>query len=141
MSDWIDWNGGERPVDEDVWIEVMLCDGQSDGYKTNGQGKDFYWAYMDSGCAIVKYRVIDNPTDMVNSPPHYQLLPGVEVYDVREAMLDKVPEGVPFSQVDDWSRATEYLMRMWQKNGIEDAKKARWYLNKLIEKMDVLFPG
>lgn len=73
-------------------------------------------------------------TDMVNSPPHYQLLPGVEVYDVRMALLEKM-EDVPPGQVDDWSRAWEYLTRMWQKNGLEDAKKCRWYLDKLIEKM------
>ena len=72
--------------------------------------------------------------DMVNSPPHYQILPGVEVYDVRMAILEKV-DGVPAQQIDDWSRAWEYLTRMWQKNGVEDAKKAQWYLNKLIEKM------
>ena len=74
--------------------------------------------------------------DMVNSPTHYQLLPGVEVYDVRVAMLKNIPEDTPFDQVDDWSRATEYLMRMWNKNGLEDAKKSRWYLDKLIEKME-----
>lgn len=72
--------------------------------------------------------------DMVNSPPHYQLLPGVEVYDVRMALLAKM-EGVSPDRVDDWSRAWEYLTRMWQKNGLEDAKKCRWYLDKLIEKM------
>lgn len=72
--------------------------------------------------------------DMINSPPHYQILPGVEVYDVRMAILEKV-DGVSAQQIDDWSRAWEYLTRMWQKNGVEDAKKARWYLNKLIEKM------
>lgn len=72
--------------------------------------------------------------DMVNSPPHYQLLPGVEVYDVRMALLAKM-EDVPPEQVDDWSRAWEYLTRMWQKNDLEDAKKCRWYLDKLIEKM------
>jgi hypothetical protein len=73
---------------------------------------------------------------MVNKPPHYQLLPGVEVYDVRQALLDKMPGGTPYDQVSDWDRASEYIMRMWQKNGLEDAKKARWYLDKLIEKME-----
>ena len=74
--------------------------------------------------------------DMVNSPPHYQLMPGVEVIDVREAMLNQIPAGTRFTEVDAWSRATEYLMRMWQKGGLEDAKKARWYLDRLIEEME-----
>lgn len=77
-------------------------------------------------------RVYDN----VNSPRHYQLLPGVEVKDVRMAILNKIPEGIPYTQIDDWSRAWEYITRMWDKNGLEDAKKARVYLNWLIEKME-----
>jgi len=78
--------------------------------------------------------VIEQP-DMVNKPPHYQLLPGVEVYDVRHALLEKQSHAT-FGQIDDWSRSWEYLTRMWQKNGLEDAKKARWYLDKLIERME-----
>ena len=74
--------------------------------------------------------------DNVNKPSHYQLLPGVEVKDVRKAILDKLPEGVDYSQLDDWSRAWEYLTRMWGKNGLEDAKKAQVYLTWLIEKME-----
>jgi hypothetical protein len=73
--------------------------------------------------------------DMVNKPPHYQLLPGVEVYDVRHALLRKQSHAT-LGQIDDWSRSWEYLTRMWQKNGLEDAKKSRWYLDKLIEKLE-----
>jgi len=73
--------------------------------------------------------------DMVNSPKHYEILPGVEVYDIREAILSKHPQLEP-CVVDDWSRSWEYLTRMFSKNGLEDAKKARWYLNKLIERME-----
>ena len=43
---------------------------------------------------------------------------------------------MPHDLYSDWDRALEYLLRMWEKNGVEDAKKARWYLNKLIEKLD-----
>jgi len=76
--------------------------------------------------------------DVVNSPSHYVLFDGVEVRDVRRAILTKFcdEEGVPARQVDDWSRAWEYLTRMWGKNGLEDAKKARWYLDKLIDDLE-----
>lgn len=75
--------------------------------------------------------------DMVNKPKHYQLAPGLEVYDLRQALANKAQEqGVPHDQYSDWDRATEYLIRMWEKNVLEDAKKARWYLNKLIEKLE-----
>lgn len=75
------------------------------------------------------------PQDMVNSPKHYEILPGVEVYDVREAILKKHPQLEP-NVVDDWSRSWEYLTRMFGKNGLEDAKKSKWYLEKLIERME-----
>ena len=83
--------------------------------------------------------VIDH--DAVNKPSHYMLNLStgaqVEVYDIRDALLSICDEeGVPAGQVDDWSRAWEYLTRMWGKNGLEDAKKAKWYLTKLIERME-----
>lgn len=73
--------------------------------------------------------------DPVNKPSHYQLLPGVQVYDVRHAILAKHPTLAP-SVVDDWSRSWEYLTRMFGKNELEDAKKARWYLDKLIARLE-----
>lgn len=76
-------------------------------------------------------------SDVVNNPPHYQLMPGIEVYDLRQALALKAEiNRVPHDIYSDWDRALEYLLRMWEKNGVEDAKKARWYLNKLIEKLD-----
>lgn len=76
----------------------------------------------------------ENKVDNVNHPKHYQLLPGVEVIDVRKAILDKVNKDQwTFEQVDLWSRSWEYLTRMFEKNGIEDAKKAKWYLDRLVK--------
>ena len=75
-------------------------------------------------------------SDMVNHPPHYQLREGYEVYDLRQDLAKKAAEaGVPHDQYSDWDRALEYAIRCWQKNGVEDLKKARWYLDKLIGKM------
>lgn len=74
--------------------------------------------------------------DAVNAPSHYALLPGVEVIDVRDALFAKMPVDVPHDVADCWSRSWEYLTRMWGKNGLEDAKKARFYLGRMIEKME-----
>lgn len=74
--------------------------------------------------------------DNVKNPSHYQLLPGVEVIDVRMAILSNMPESVTRAEADHWSRAWEYLTRMWGKNGLEDAKKARVYLDWLIAEME-----
>lgn len=75
-------------------------------------------------------------SDPVNKPSHYQVLPGIEVIDVRRALLDKVPDGVSYYSIDCWSRAWEYLTRMWGKNGLEDARKAQIYLNWLIDDLE-----
>ena len=75
--------------------------------------------------------------DMVNRPPHYQLREGYEVYDLRQDLARKAQAaGVPHDQFSDWDRALEYLLRMWEKNGVEDAKKGAWYVNKLIGKLE-----
>ena len=75
--------------------------------------------------------------DMVNHPPHYQLREGYEVYDLRQDLANKAEAaGISFHLYSDWDRATEYLLRCWEKNGVEDIKKARWYLDKLIQKLD-----
>lgn len=74
--------------------------------------------------------------DLVNHPKHYQLLPGVEVYDIRQALAAKATAaGVTLDQFSDYDRAIEYLLRMWEKNGKQDAEKAVWYLTKLIGKL------
>lgn len=72
--------------------------------------------------------------DPVNKPKHYQLLPGVEVINVRDAILDKIDTTCQYTarQVDYWSRSWEYLTRFAEKNGLEDLQKSRWYLDRLI---------
>jgi len=77
-------------------------------------------------------------TDSVNSPKHYLLKPGLEVMDVREAILEKLQsEGVvvPYVDIDDWSRAWEYLTRCFFKNGAEDIQKSQYYINRMVERI------
>ena len=66
--------------------------------------------------------------DMVNHPPHYQSESGLEVIDVIDAFLDwkSVYAG----------NILKYTLRYKNKNGHEDLKKAQWYLNRMITKME-----
>jgi len=74
--------------------------------------------------------------DMVNKPKHYQIMPGLEVYDLRQALAKKAQElGIPHDQFSDWDRALEYLLRMWEKNKRQDLQKSMFYMNKLLEKL------
>ena len=67
--------------------------------------------------------------DMVNSPLHYNKA-GIETIDALDAML---VDGFDFYLQGN---IVKYLWRFRYKNGVEDLKKAQWYLNKLIEVYD-----
>lgn len=81
--------------------------------------------------------------DMVSKPKHYMLFEeeGIEVRDVIERLVDKLPlKGLTAVGdgmfIADYVQMMQYLMRFMDKNGEEDLKKARWYLDKLIERYD-----
>tara|TARA_Y100001938_G_C7818133_1_gene295250 strand:- start:158 stop:463 length:306 start_codon:yes stop_codon:yes gene_type:complete len=67
--------------------------------------------------------------DMVNHPPHYNKS-GVECIDAIKAMTD-----VGF-QYYLQGNIMKYLWRYRYKNGVEDLKKAQWYLNELIDELE-----
>ena len=65
--------------------------------------------------------------DIINHPPHYET-DGIECID---AML--ITQGKEAVQSFCICNAFKYLLRHKRKNGAEDLKKARWYLDKAIE--------
>jgi hypothetical protein len=69
--------------------------------------------------------------DMVNSPPHYNQA-GIEcIYAIAAATSGKTGiEAVCVANV------IKYLWRYELKNGVEDVKKARWYLDRLIGELE-----
>jgi len=77
--------------------------------------------------------------DMVNKPPHYMLFPemGIEARHVVEKLAKKVLEHpIPANHplfLSDYVQMMYYGMRFMEKNGEEDLKKMRWYLDKLIQ--------
>lgn len=70
-------------------------------------------------------------TDNVNHPSHYTQ-GGVECIDaITAATVNKAGiEAVCTANV------IKYLWRYESKNGLEDVKKAQWYLNRLIAEME-----
>ena len=88
--------------------------------------------------------------DTVNKPKHYMLFAatelhkeeGIEVRDVIEKLAEKIPPSTyskgPVLEdnslfIADYVQMMQYLMRFMDKNGVEDLKKARWYLDKMID--------
>lgn len=72
----------------------------------------------------------DVKPDSVNRPAHYTS-GGIECIDAMQAAFGA-------EAVKDFClcNAFKYLWRHRNKNGVEDLKKARWYLNRLIEAVE-----
>lgn len=73
-----------------------------------------------------------NGFDMVNHPKHYKAKNGMEVIDVIEAFTANL-EGYEATHTGN---VIKYICRWKEKNGLEDLKKAQWYLNRLIENIE-----
>jgi hypothetical protein len=63
--------------------------------------------------------------DSVNHPAHYTYGP-MEVIDIIEGF------GLGFHL----GNVVKYVLRAEHKNGLEDLKKARWYLDRLIQQRE-----
>ena len=69
---------------------------------------------------------------MVSHPPHYQSESGLEVIDVIEAFTD----GLNGIEAADTANVIKYICRWKSKNGLQDLKKAMWYLQHLISHVE-----
>ena len=71
---------------------------------------------------------------MVNHPNHYQSETGLEVIDVIEAFTFDL-KGI---EATDTGNVLKYMCRWKAKNGLQDLKKAHWYLEHLIKHVEKL---
>ena len=73
----------------------------------------------------------ESTVDMVNHPAHYNQ-GGIECIDaLKAATVSKT--GI---EAVCTANAIKYLWRYEEKNGIEDVKKARWYIDRLIKELE-----
>ena len=73
----------------------------------------------------------ESNVDMVNHPAHYTQ-GGIECIDaLKAATVSKT--GI---EAVCTANAIKYLWRYEEKNGIEDVKKARWYIDRLIRELE-----
>lgn len=68
--------------------------------------------------------------EKVNHPNHYQ--GKIEVIDYIEEYSKNYPKALIFN----FGNVIKYVSRAPRKNGKEDLEKARWYLDRMIEKWD-----
>ena len=72
--------------------------------------------------------------DMVDHPSHYQSETGIEVIDVIEAFTFDL-SGI---EAFDSANVIKYICRWKHKNGVQDLKKAAWYIDHLIRHIEEL---
>lgn len=79
--------------------------------------------------------------DMVEQPPHYNNST-IECIDAMEAMVTGIETNSKarkptVHQSYLWQNTFKYLWRWpYKKKPIEDLRKARWYLDRLIQKLE-----
>lgn len=70
--------------------------------------------------------------DNVNHPTHYNSL-GAQCECGKDIECIQVTERMNFNI----GNAVKYLWRANHKNGIEDLKKAAWYINREIQRLEI----
>ena len=102
-------------------------------YRKMLYGSDFSVVNNDNKYSNEENVYAFGEADEVNSPAHYTR-GKTEAIDVIEDAIQDAPspvEGLLQAQV------LKYVLRLWLKgNPLKDAQKARWYLNRLIDKLD-----
>ncbi|MCE5003223.1 DUF3310 domain-containing protein [Staphylococcus pseudoxylosus] len=73
----------------------------------------------------------EEPNDIVNKPSHYTY-GKIEIIEIVEQVTATYPVKIAFSI----GNALKYISRAPFKNGVEDLKKAVWYLDRAIKKWE-----
>ena len=79
------------------------------------------------------FQLMNSTNDYVNHPNHYTNS-NIECIDALEAMVENFTD--PVDATLSW-QVVKYVWRHPYKfNPVEDLKKARWYLDRLINKLE-----
>ena len=145
---WIEWGGGECPVEEGALVDVRFRDGDDD---RNIEAIDLLWNHENWSADIIAYRLhkpdinsranddrlehdlnecIGQDVDVVNHPSHYTK-GGIECIDA----IDSATTGKSGIEAVCVANVIKYLWRYEEKGGLESVRKAQWYLNRLIEEL------
>ena len=89
------------------------------------------WSDDKLAIAYEEVKMDGGSTDMVNHPQHYTQ-GGIECIDaLKAATVGK--RGIEAVCV---ANVIKYLWRYEEKNGIEDVRKAKWYIERLLRELE-----
>ena len=113
---------GVEQLDYDSDVKTIIRDG-------NGNILDIQMKEPEETFNSCRAR---NGFDMVNHPSDYKAKNGMEVIDVIEAFTANLSG----YEATHTGNVIKYICRWKEKNGLEDLKKAQWYLNRLIKNIE-----
>jgi|GEM_PF-1023504 len=126
MSDWIKTNGVPPTLDANTWVRIRW----RDGMELEGPAGVFAgWG------AVVAYRLLPPKalTPTGKTVPHSALAVqegGGHYKDLKIQPIEYIhANGIPFAE----GCAIKYLTRWRSKGGVEDLKKARHFIDLLLE--------
>lgn len=112
---------------------LIFKDGRNEFWRGNLGVWEMYFEPVDEGLDYLDYPDIDdtgNIVDNVNSPSHY----GQGKIEAIEYIKDSLTKEEYIGYLR--GNIAKYLHRWRYKNGLEDLKKAQWYLERLIEEVE-----
>ena len=116
---------GEDYCDFDEWSDDKLAIAYDHVYKNSEARLD------GSHIKNEEVKMDENVPDMVNHPQHYTQ-GGIECIDaLKAATVGK--RGIEAVCV---ANVIKYLWRYEEKNGIEDVRKAKWYIERLLKELE-----
>lgn len=159
---WIQWAGGECPVDSDAIVEVRFRRHDQHQYNNDRAG-DFDWAHTGSNADVIAYR-LHKPTksEQVRADA-WRAYAGITEKDEEDHLNECIGQDIDVVNhpshytkgriecIDAIESATtgksgieavcvanviKYLWRYEEKGGLESVRKAQWYLNKLISELE-----
>ena len=125
--------GREMKRGDEVWVKVKVLEVNGDSVRVSGHSAASWWMFSDHCKPVEPEAVVKQSltVDAVN-PSHYKQGPA-ETIDIIEAAIAKAPNNKAAGL--HW-QVLKYALRCWFKNGVEDLRKAKWYLNRLIDSFD-----
>lgn len=124
----------KKPADHTKWLEK-----KQEGSNDVQQKKPSHMSVHSNNFEHLKGKLSrtdrlhskEEPNDIVNKPSHYTY-GKIEIIEIVEQVTATYPTNIAFSI----GNALKYICRAPFKNGVEDLKKAVWYLDRAIKKWE-----
>lgn len=128
MSEWVQYRGGTQPAETiDQTVEVRYRDGRH----WTGEARYVIWGVQNERIDVIAYRVVEQAAEKIETTSALQVQEGGQHYkDMKIQPVEFIhANGIGYFE----GNVIKYVSRWKNKNGVEDLRKARHYIDLLIE--------